>query len=74
MTEERGKKLVLGDVVQIVPEYNERFAGCFMVVDEVKPWGVQGYVQNAGIVGQAWFRCAWDGMQFIGHAVFVLSR
>lgn len=74
MTKEDGKTLRPGDVVQVSPEHDERFAACFLVVDEVKSWGVEGYVQNAGTEGQAWYRCPWEGMEFVGHAAFVLPR
>jgi len=41
------------DIVQLHPEktLNPHFAGCFMVVTEVKDWGVQGYCQNVGGAG-----------------------
>lgn len=29
-----------GDVVQIDPTTNERFAGCLAIVEEVRSWGV----------------------------------
>lgn len=52
------------DIVQLDPEttLNKAFAGCFMVVTEVKNWGVQGYVQALGTRsdqadgGQAYYR------------------
>lgn len=41
-----------GLIVQLSPEPgvcgNPMFAGCLMVVSEVKAWGVQGYVQDLG--------------------------
>lgn len=39
-----------GDVLQINPEWevNRAFAGCFVVVDGVRAWGVTGYVQCLG--------------------------
>jgi hypothetical protein len=45
----------IGDIVQVNPE-KETFGGCMVVVTEVKSWGVQGYVQNAGVAGQAYIR------------------
>lgn len=47
------------DIVQVNPEQGD-FGGCFVVVTEVKPWGVQGYVQSAGVEGQAYIRLS-DG-------------
>lgn len=39
-----------GDVVQLDPDLvrNKALAACFMVVEEVKDWGVQGYVRVPG--------------------------
>lgn len=54
----------VGDIVQLDPEStgNKMFAACLMVVSEVKPWGVQGYVQALGQDGepggQAYYRAA----------------
>jgi len=52
-----------GDIVQIKPDLKTKaFAGCLMVVTEVKDWGVEGYVQTVGDVervktgGQAYYR------------------
>lgn len=43
------------DIVQLDPEEteNKMFAGCLMIVTEVKAWGVQGYVQALGEKGEA---------------------
>ena len=52
----------IGEVVQLDPEKtgNPMFRACLMVVSEVKPWGVQGYVQSLGEKGevgnQAYYR------------------
>lgn len=45
----------IGDIVQVNPE-KEMFGACMVVVTEVKTWGIQGYVQNAGVNGQAYIR------------------
>lgn len=47
------------DIVQVDPEMRD-FGGCLVVVTEVKPWGVQGYVQSAGAERQVYIRLA-DG-------------
>lgn len=60
-------------VVQLAPTVaNKKFAGCFMVVDEPKTFGAQGYVQIPG-QGQAYYRANWEEMELIGRAVFILS-
>ena len=45
----------VGDIVQVDPS-KEVFGGCLVVVTEVKPWGIQGYVQSAGVEGQQYIR------------------
>lgn len=44
-----------GDIVQVNPEV-ECFGGCLVVVTEPKSFGVQGYVQSAGVPGQQYIR------------------
>lgn len=43
-------RMEIGAIVQLDPETteNKAFAGCLMTVTEIKPWGVQGYVQGLG--------------------------
>lgn len=43
------------DIVQVAPD-KEMFGGCMVVVTEVMAWGIQGYVQSAGIAGQQYVR------------------
>ena len=56
------RQLEIGDIVQLDPDKTENrmFAACLMVVSELKPWGVQGYVQalgeNGEPGGQAYYR------------------
>jgi len=59
------KQLERGDIVQISPDV-PTFGGCLMVVSEQKPWGAQGFVQNAGSEGQAYFRCEFAQMEPTG--------
>ena len=44
----------VGMIVQLDPDKtkNPMFAACLMTVTEIKPWGVQGYVQSLGENGQ----------------------
>jgi hypothetical protein len=61
----------VGDVLQIDPAV-EMFGGCMLVVTEVKPWGVQGYVQSAGVPGQQYVRKTWEEIEPTGgKAVWV---
>ncbi|MES2729994.1 MAG: hypothetical protein V4621_07890 [Pseudomonadota bacterium] len=67
------------DVVQLDPACtaNPMFAGCLMVVSEVKPWGVQGYVQALGSDGkpggQAYYRAQTGTFEYVGKAVWTIE-
>jgi hypothetical protein len=57
---------VKNDIVQVDPSVPV-FGGCLVVVTEVKDWGIQGYVQNAGDnVGQAYIRLKWNDISNTG--------
>ena len=45
----------VGDIVQVDPS-KEMFGACMVTVTEVKDWGIQGYVQSAGVKGQQYIR------------------
>jgi len=55
----------IGDIVQVNPE-KEMFGACLVVVTEVKTWGIQGYVQNAGVNGQAYIRLKAEDFEHTG--------
>ena len=60
-----------GEIVQVSPTV-ETFGGCMVVVTEVKDWGIQGYVQSAGVPGQQYIRLkAGDFEATGGKAVWV---
>lgn len=59
------------DIVQVDPT-KEIFGGCMVVVTEVKSWGIQGYVQSAGVPGQQYIRLKYDDFaQTGGRAVWI---
>lgn len=61
------------DIVQVNPE-RDTFGGCMVVVTEVKAWGIQGYVQSAGIPGQQYIRLRTGDFEPTGgRAVWVAS-
>lgn len=71
---------VPGCVVQLNPETvrNKAFAACFLVITELKAWGVQGYVQALGTReepgGQAYYRAQFDELGLVvGMAEWVAS-
>jgi hypothetical protein len=55
------RKVKVGDVVQLDPDLvrNKSLAACFMVVEEVKDWGVQGYIRVPGETRDAFPRRAY---------------
>lgn len=64
---------VKNEIVQLRPDTcgNKAFAGCLMVVTEVKEWGCQGYVQALGENretqgGAAYYRAKWEEMDKTG--------
>jgi hypothetical protein len=55
----------VGDIVQVDPS-KEVFGACMVVVTEVKSWGIQGYVQSAGVEGQQYIRLNFDDFELTG--------
>ena len=53
------------DIVQVDPSY-ETFGGCMVVVTEIKGWGIQGYVQSAGVPGQQYIRLKFSDFEPTG--------
>ena len=71
MTEEKGRQLVPGDIVQIgEAPANLAFAYCLMVVTEIRSWGIQGYVQDMGtreqVGGPAYYLATWEEIEPTG--------
>ena len=64
-------KVEVHDIVQVEPHL-EMFGGCLVVVTELKEFGIQGYVQSAGIQGQQYIRLKTDQFEPTGgKAVWV---
>jgi hypothetical protein len=64
----------IGDIVQVNPEVDV-FGGCMVVVTELKPWGIQGYVQSAGVPGQQYIRLKTQQIEATGgRAIWVASH
>ena len=59
------KDLKVGDIVQVTPD-KEMFGACMVVVTELKSWGIQGYVQSAGVPGQQYIRLRFDDFERTG--------
>lgn len=66
-----------GTVVQLDPIHTENkcFGGCFMIVEEVKPWGAQGKVASLGRTRDeriqfAYYRAKYGSFKVIGKAAW----
>ena len=55
----------VGSIVQVEPS-KEVFGGCMVVVTEIKTWGIQGYVQSAGVDGQQYIRLSFGDFEPTG--------
>jgi len=55
----------VGDIVQVNPD-KEMWGACLVVVTELKSWGIQGYVQSAGVPGQQYIRLKADEYEYTG--------
>ena len=62
------KNVKKNDVIQITPK--DKWGGCLAIVDDVKSWGVQCFIQIP-FQGRAYYRVAWDAFEVIGEAAFV---
>jgi hypothetical protein len=66
-------KFEIGSIVQVVPD-KEVFGACMVVVTEIKTWGVQGYVQSAGVPSQQYIRLKHEDFELTGgKAIWVAS-
>lgn len=62
-----------GDVFQSV-ESREGWRGAFVMVSEVKTWGIVGYVhviKTHDESAKAYIRYKWDDIEYVGKAVLV---
>jgi hypothetical protein len=65
---------LVGQIVQVNPEY-EMFGGCMVVITEQKSWGIQGYVQSAGVPGQQYIRLKHKDFELTGgKAIWVVNH
>ena len=58
-------EIAIGDIVQVTPD-KEMFGACMVVVTELKSFGIQGYVQSAGVAGQQYIRLKFDEYEYTG--------
>ena len=68
------RDLKVGDIVQVNPD-KEVFGACMVVVTKLKSWGIQGYVQSAGVLGQQYIRLNFDDFEPTGgKAIWVVAH
>lgn len=64
-------RIEVGSVVQIDPAYDDVFGACFLLVTEMKSFGVMGYVTVPGKGekgGDAYYRVSFEHITYIGQA------
>ncbi len=67
-------RIKAGSVVQLNEHAGDPcYVGCLLIVDEIKPWGVQGFIPTPDRRGEpaasVWLRPKWDAIELIGTAV-----
>lgn len=73
----QNREYEIGDVFQITEIHVRKgWIGCFVMATEIKHFGIQGFVSH--IVSheeqsRAYIRLNWEEIEFIGHAVMILS-
>jgi hypothetical protein len=79
---DQSKLVKKGSVCQVNPETDSAFVGCLVIVTEVKPFGVQGFVQiPQGFDefgeqiggGKAYIRLNWKDIEYVGEAVWTIQ-
>ncbi len=66
-------EIAVNDVVQINPESDPKWGGCFLVVTEVKSWGIQGWLRIPMQSGSAHYRAPYEHIARVGVAEWVLK-
>lgn len=67
----RDYRIKAGSVVQ-ANEKAKEWAGCTLIVDEVKSFGVQAYLK-VPYQGNAYIRLNWEAVEYIGDAHLVAA-
>lgn len=65
-------RIKAGSVVQ-ANEKAKEWAGCTLIVDEVKSFGVQAYL-TIPYKGTAYIRLNWEAVEYIGEAHLVAAN
>ena len=63
----------INDIVQVDPS-KAVFGGTMVVVTEIKAWGIQGYIQSAGVDGLQYIRLEWQDFEMTGGKAIWVSQ
>lgn len=58
-------------VVQVNEAGPKEFVGCFVIVTELRSYGIQGYPPIPDAGGRAYVNLNWNEFEYIGEAVLV---
>lgn len=64
-------KVSVNSVVQVNESGPDPFVGCFILVTEVRSYGVQGFPPIPGGAGRAYVNLDWHQFEYIGDADLV---
>lgn len=72
-TDRHGNVVHIGDVVQVDIQSGDAFAGCLVVVEEIKSFGVQGYALIPDRDGPklAYYRATTKQIAHVGTATWM---
>ena len=70
--DEKKAQIDKGTVIQVTGENVGDWEGCLLVVDEVKPWGVQAGM-HIPEKGAAFIRLKWEDIDYIGQSYFMFG-
>jgi len=65
-----------GDIAQVNPDKDAVFGSCFMLITEVRSWGVIGYVSipSPHGAGQAFLRKKYEDIERVGRASWIPAQ
>lgn len=61
-------------VVQVNELGPKEFVGCFVIVTEVRDYGIQGNCPVPNGNGNIWINLEWDKLEYIGQAILRLKK
>ncbi len=72
---DNGQGIAVGDVVQINEQHEHKgWVGAFVLVEEVKSWGIQGFVHHITTheeMAHVYIRLKWSEIDRIGRALLL---